>query len=78
MSCAALEEIGWYVWEDYLSVLWYSIADSVFDEFVHAQDERTPLLVVAYNGHAKIANILVEKGANIEAMDKVQFIAFVQ
>ena len=43
--------------------------------FVHAQDGRTPLLGQQYNGHVKIAQMLMEKGANIEATDKVQLVA---
>ena len=43
--------------------------------FVHAQDGETPLLKAASNGHVEIAQMLMEKGANIEAMDKVQLVA---
>ena len=43
--------------------------------FVHAQDGWTPLLVAASNGHVEIAQMLMEKGANIEATDKVQLVA---
>ena len=41
--------------------------------FVHAQDGRTPLLRAIGNGHVEIAQLLMEKGANIEATDEVQF-----
>ena len=43
--------------------------------FVHAQDGWTPLLLGASNGHVEIAQLLMEKGANIEAMDEVQLVA---
>ena len=43
--------------------------------FVHAQDGETPLLKAASNGHVEIAQMLMEKGANIEATDKVQLVA---
>ena len=43
--------------------------------FVHAQHERTPLLGAAKNGHVEIAQMLMEKGANVEATDKVQLVA---
>ena len=43
--------------------------------FVHAQDGRTPLLEAAWNGHVEIAQMLMEKGANIEATTKVQLVA---
>ena len=43
--------------------------------FVHAQDGWTPLHEAASNGHVKIAQLLMEKGANIEATDKVHFVA---
>ena len=43
--------------------------------FVHAQDGRTPLLEAAREGHVKIAQMLMKKGANIEATDKVELVA---
>ena len=43
--------------------------------FVHAQDGRKPLLEAARNGYVQIAEMLLEKGANIEATDKVSFLA---
>ena len=43
--------------------------------FVHAQDGWTPLLWAASNGHVKIAQLLMEKGANIEATNKVHLVA---
>ena len=43
--------------------------------FVHAQDGWTPLLKAASNGHVEIAQMLMEKGANIEATDEVQLVA---
>ena len=42
---------------------------------MHAQDGRTPLLVASRYGHVEIAQMLMEKGANIEATDKVQLVA---
>ena len=39
--------------------------------FVHAQDGQTPLLQAARYGHVEIAQMLMEKDANIEATDKV-------
>ena len=42
--------------------------------FVHAQDGRTPLYKAAINGHVEIAQMLMEKGANIEATTKVQLV----
>ena len=42
--------------------------------FVHAQNKETPLLVAVQNGHVEIAQLLLEKGANIEATDKVQIV----
>ena len=42
---------------------------------VHAQRGSTPLLLAAWNGHVEIAQMLMEKGANIEAMDEVQLVA---
>ena len=45
--------------------------------FVHEQYGGTPLVRAAENGHVEIAQLLVEKGANIETMDEVQFVAFV-
>ena len=44
---------------------------------MHGQDGGTPLICAASNGHVEIAQLLVEKGANIEATEKVQFVAFV-
>ena len=43
--------------------------------FLHAQDGQTPLLLALQNGHVEIAQLLMEKGANIEAMDEVHFMA---
>ena len=43
--------------------------------FEHAQDGSTPLLLAAKNGHVGITQLLKKKGANIEAMDKVSFLA---
>ena len=45
--------------------------------FVYGQDGWTPLLVATGNGRVEIAQMLMEKGANIEATAKVQFVAFV-
>ena len=43
--------------------------------FVHAQDGWTPFLAAASNCHVEIAQMLMEKGANIEATNKVQLVA---
>ena len=43
--------------------------------FVHAQNGWTPLLVALQNGNLEIAQLLLEKDANTEATDKVQFVA---
>ena len=43
--------------------------------FVHAQEGSTPLIMAASNGHVEIAQILMDKGANIEATDEVQLVA---
>ena len=43
--------------------------------FVHAQEGSTPLIMAASNGHVEIAQMLMEKGANIEATDEVQLVA---
>ena len=45
--------------------------------FVHAQAGLTPLLEASSNGHVKIAQMLMEKGANIETTDEVQLVASV-
>ena len=37
--------------------------------------DRTPLSSAAWNGYVEIAQLLIEKGANMEAMDEVQFVA---
>ena len=42
--------------------------------FEHAQDGSTPLLEEAKNGHVEIAQMLMEKGSNVEATDKVQLV----
>ena len=42
--------------------------------FVHAQYGLTPLLKAASNGRVEIAQMLMEKGANNEATDKVQLV----
>ena len=42
---------------------------------VSTQDGQTPLLWAAMYGHVEIAQLLMEKGANIEARDKVSFLA---
>ena len=57
------------------AVLRYLIASSVFDEFVHAQNGWTPLHMAANKGHVEIAQLMMEKSANIEATDKVQLVA---
>ena len=36
------------------------------------QDELTPLLWAANMGHVEVARLLIEKGAKIEAKDKVR------
>ena len=43
--------------------------------FVHAQDGWTSLIRAASSDCAEIAQMLMEKGANIEATDKVQLVA---
>ena len=43
--------------------------------FVHAQDRRTSFLAAATDGHVEIAEMLMEKGANIEATGEVQLVA---
>ena len=45
--------------------------------FVHGQNGWTPLLWATINSHVEIAQLLVEKGANIQATDTVQYVAFV-
>ena len=45
--------------------------------FVHAQYGWTPLFSAAISGCVEIAELLLEKGANTEAIDQVQFVAFV-
>ena len=42
---------------------------------MHAQYGWTPFLGAASNGHVEIAQMLMEKGANIEATTKVQLVA---
>ena len=71
----SLWEIEWYAREQCLFVLRYLIASSVFDSFVHAQDvDQHHYSEATWNGHVEIAQMLMEKGANIEAMDKVQLV----
>ena len=53
--------------------IWLQVVD--LTSFVHAQNGWTPLLVASQNGNVEIAQLLLEKGANIEATDKVQFVA---
>ena len=43
--------------------------------FVHAQDGLTPFWGAASNGHVEIAQMLMEKGANIEATHRVRLVA---
>ena len=43
--------------------------------FVHTQFRWTPFLRATSNGQVEIAVLLMEKGANIEATDEVQFVA---
>ena len=43
--------------------------------FVHTQYGETPFSWAASNGHVEIAQMLMKKGANIEATDKVQLVA---
>ena len=43
--------------------------------FVHAQAGQTPILVALKNGHVEIAQLLMEKGANIEGTNEVHFVA---
>ena len=38
--------------------------------FVHAQDARTPLHEAAKYGYVEIVQLLMEKGANIEATER--------
>ena len=71
----SLWETKWYAKKQCLFVLRYWIASSVFDEFVHAQDGWTPLLLATWNDHVEIAQMLMEKGANIDATNEVQFVA---
>ena len=42
---------------------------------MHAQYGWTPSLMAANNGRVEIAQMLMEKGANIEATNKVQMVA---
>ena len=53
--------------------IWFRVA--YLRSFVHGQGGRTPLLEAARIGHVKIAQLLMETGANIEATDKVQLAA---
>ena len=43
--------------------------------FVHAQIGQTPFLEAASNGRVEIAQMLMEKGADIEGTDKVELVA---
>ena len=45
--------------------------------FVHGQNGWTPLHWATISGRVEIAELLLEKGANIEATDQVQFGVFV-
>ena len=43
--------------------------------FVHAQNGRTPFFEAASYDHVEIAQMLIDKGANIEATDEVHLLA---
>ena len=74
MACVAygelngLQEINVRLFCDF----WFRVV--YLRSFVHAQSGRTPLLEAARNGHVEIAQLLMEKGANIEIVDKVSFL----
>ena len=53
--------------------VWFQIVS--LTSVVHAQYGSTPLLVAASNGHVKTTQLLIDKGANIEATIKVQLVA---
>ena len=38
----------------------------------YLQYDSTPLMAAAANGHLEVARLLVEMGANLEAVDKVE------
>ena len=44
---------------------------------LNGQNQRTPLLEAARTDRVEMAQLLLEKGANIEATEKVQFVAFI-
>ena len=75
MACAAYGKLNdmqegnvWLFCDIWLQVVYLTI-------FVHAQDGWTPLHAAASSGCIEIAQMLMEKGANIEATDKVSFLA---
>ena len=52
--------------------IWLQVVD--LTSSVHAQFGRTLVLEAAKNGDVEIAQLLMEKGANIESTDEVQLV----
>ena len=47
------------------------IAHNVYNTCVLFQDGRTPLMLACIKGKEKMVNLLIDHGADVQAMDKV-------
>ena len=75
MACAAYGKLNG-MQESNVCLFWDIWLQAVYlTSIVHAQDGWTALLGAANNGCVEIAQLLMEKGANIEATNKVQLVA---
>ncbi len=57
---------------------WYNCPDLYFYLLCFLQDEKTPLHIAADYGREKVAELLLGKGANPNAADKVGMQLYVQ
>ena len=45
--------------------------------FVFGQDKWTPLMIVSYNGHVDVVNVLLQHGASVHLQNEVELLLLI-
>ena len=49
----------------------------IFSYFLYTQDGRTSLLLACESGHSDVAQLLINKGANFDVIDRVSYYSYI-
>ena len=49
----------------------------IFSYFLYTQDGRTSLLLACARGHSDVAQLLINKGANFDVIDRVSYYSYI-